>query len=214
LFVFDERVSFGDGAWIHYFPRFLAVERAEQVLTELPKTMQFEEREIQLFGRRILQPRLLAWGGAKPYTYSGQTLEPRPLPELAEELLRAVNQRLALEGASVGFNHVLANLYRHGADSMGMHADDEAELGQDPVVATLSVGAERRFVLRARSKLATPRTVWDRPLASGSLFVMGGSCQRDYTHALPKATMPVEPRLSLTFRRIVQARSDLLRLRA
>ena len=149
-----------------------------------------------LFGRRILQPRLIAWTGELPYRYSGQTLEPRkPTPTLGALLERVVGR------TTTPFNHVLVNRYRDGTDSMGMHADDEPELGRDPMVATLSLGVTRRFVLAPR-RGKDANLVYE--LGHGSLLVMGGACQHHYRHGIPKAPAVPEERVSLTFRRLLR----------
>ena len=149
-----------------------------------------------LFGRRVLQPRLIAWAGSLGYRYSGQTLEPRaPTPATAALLARVV------EHTRVPFNHVLVNRYRDGGDSIGLHADDEPELGRDPVVATLSLGAVRRFVVKPRRAQLGPRRALD--VEHGSLLVMGGTCQRHYVHGVPRAAGAVGERISLTFRRLL-----------
>ncbi len=112
--------------------------------------------------------------------------------------LAALRDRLRKE-LGVPFNSVLANLYRDGRDAMGWHSDDEPELGAEPVIASLSLGAARRFVLRRRDDHAVKQTL---VLAPGSLLVMRGACQRDWQHALPRTAKPVGPRLNLTFRHI------------
>jgi alkylated DNA repair dioxygenase AlkB len=141
----------------------------------------------------VLQPRLIAWAGALGYRYSGQTLEPHvPTPSVAALMTRVVEQ------TKVPFNHVLLNRYRDGADSIGLHADDEPELGRDPVVATLSLGATRRFVVKPRrARLGPSRSL---EVVHGSLLVMGGTCQRHYVHGVPRASGAVGERISLTFR--------------
>ena len=100
----------------------------------------------------------------------------------------------------IGFNSVLANLYRDGRDRMGWHSDDERELGPRPVIASLSLGACRRFVLRHRREVSSKLAI---ELPHGSLLVMRGETQRHYRHALPATAKPVGPRINLTFRRIV-----------
>ena len=104
----------------------------------------------------------------------------------------------------MAFNSVLANLYRDGRDAMGWHSDDEPELGPKPVIASLSLGATRRFVLKARQPDAEgviERHVIELP--HGSLLLMRGDCQARYRHALPRTAKPVGPRINLTFRRIL-----------
>ena len=108
--------------------------------------------------------------------------------------------------AGAHFNAVLLNLYRDGRDGMGWHADDEPELGQDPVIASVSLGATRRFCLRHRRRKDLRLDV---PLTHGSLLLMSGATQHHWVHALPKTATPVAERINLTFRRIDLSRIEL-----
>jgi alkylated DNA repair dioxygenase AlkB len=195
-----ERIELFGGAWVERQSGWLPPGEADALTATLLRDLPWEQRHIVLFGKRILQPRLIAWAGELPYRYSGQTLEPRPWPEAARAVLARVNAT-----AGVEFNHVLVNRYRNGQDSMGYHADAEPELGPDPVVATLSLGGARRFVLRRHEGGAG-----EAPLAllleHGSLLIMGGTCQRHYRHAIPRdGAESVQQRISLTFRRLLSA---------
>lgn len=181
------------GAWIDLEPSWLAPADADRLLVALLTELQWEQREVVIYGKRVMQPRLIAWAGAMPYRYSGQTLEPRATTPHVAELLPDVSA-----AAGVPFNHVLVNRYRSGADSMGFHADDEPELGPDPLVATLSLGATRRFALRPRRGRDGEPLGYD--LQAGSLLVMGGTCQRQYHHGIPRQTKVEQERVSLTFR--------------
>ncbi|MCA9625041.1 MAG: alpha-ketoglutarate-dependent dioxygenase AlkB, partial [Myxococcales bacterium] len=111
-------------SWLDHHAAWLSRPEADRLLAELLAGLPWEQRDIVLFGRRIAQPRLVAWASERPYRYSGQTLPPRALPPPLTEILARVN-----EATGCGFNHILANRYRDGRDSMGMHADDEPELG-------------------------------------------------------------------------------------
>jgi alkylated DNA repair dioxygenase AlkB len=108
-----------------------------------------------------------------------------------------------VEHTRVPFNHVLVNRYRDGSDSIGLHADDEPELGRDPIVATISLGATRRFVLKPRRARSGSSRSLD--VCHGSLFVMGGTCQRYYVHGVPRQSDVAGERISLTFRRLLRA---------
>src|SRR5262249_1847509 len=141
------RVDLASGAWLEHDAAWLPAAEADAGLGALRDELTWEQREIVLFGRRVLQPRLIAWAGDLGYRYSGQTLEPRPFTETAARLLARVR-----DAAGAPFNHVLVNRYRSGDDSMGLHADDEPELGPDPVVAIVSLGAARRLAVRPRRK--------------------------------------------------------------
>ncbi|MBI1893755.1 MAG: alpha-ketoglutarate-dependent dioxygenase AlkB [Candidatus Rokubacteria bacterium] len=191
------RIPLVFGAWLDHEPGWLPPEEADSLLAALRDELGWEQREIVLFGQRILQPRLIAWAGDVGYRYSGQTLEPRPFTPAAQRLLARVRER-----ANVPFNHVLANRYRSGDDSMGLHADDEPELGEDPVVAIVSLGTSRRLVIRPRRKGAPQRH--DLDLSHGSLLVMGGTCQRHYMHGVPRQPGLQSERISLTFRRLLR----------
>jgi alkylated DNA repair dioxygenase AlkB len=185
------------GGWIDYAPAFVRAAEATLMHAALVRELEWESREIVLFGKRIPQPRLIAWAGGFGYRYSGQTLEPRePSPTLAE-LTATVN---AAVGAA--FNHVLVNRYRNGQDSMGMHSDAEPELGTDPTIASVSFGVARRLVIAPRGK--GPRFAYS--LGHGDLLVMGGSCQAHYRHGVPKAPDVSGERLSVTFRRVLSDR--------
>src|SRR5262245_6820766 len=194
------RIELHAGAWVETCDDWLGAGDAAALTSTLVRELAWEQRHIVLFGKPVLQPRLIAWAGELPYRYSGQTLEPRPWPSA----VRSVATRISA-AARVPFNHVLINRYRDGKDSMGYHADAEPELGPDPVVATLSLGQTRRFLLRRDRKVAG-----ERPLAlalgHGSLLVMGGSCQRHYRHSIAREpNAELGERISLTFRQLLRA---------
>ncbi len=183
------------GAWLDYQPTWLDDGEARSLAERLAANLHWEQRAIVLFGREVLQPRLIAWAGERAYRYSGRSLEPRPFgPELA-----TVRDRVAA-ATGLPFDHVLVNRYRDGNDSMGMHADDEPELGADPVVAAVSLGATRRFVIQPRKKKTGGRRVI--ALEHGSLLIMGGSFQHELRHGIPRTAAAGE-RISLTFRRLL-----------
>ena len=191
-------MNLDSGAWVEYLSAWIETSEADRLLAALRDELAWEHREILMFGRRVLQPRLIAWAGTLGYRYSGQTLEPRaPTPSTAALMGRVV------EHTRVPFNHVLINRYRDGSDSIGLHADDEPELGPDPVVATLSLGATRRFVLKPRrARLGASQSI---EVDHGSLLVMGGTCQRHYVHGVPRQSSVTAERISLTFRRLLRA---------
>jgi alkylated DNA repair dioxygenase AlkB len=192
------RTVLASGAWFDHEPSWLARDTADALWRAVSDGLVWEQRPIVLFGRSVLQPRLIAWAGDIGYRYSGQTLEPRAFTPPLADVCERVRRR-----AGVPFNHVLANRYRDGRDSMGLHADDEPELGPDPVVATVSLGATRRFVLRSRRRTIGGGRQID--LEHGSLFVMGGTCQRHYVHGVPRQPDVTDERISLTFRWLQRA---------
>jgi alkylated DNA repair dioxygenase AlkB len=196
------RTDLGQGAFIDHAVAWLPAEQAAPAFARLRDELAWEARSIVLFGRRILQPRLVAWAGVLPYRYSGQTLPPRPFTPTVATLLAEVS---AVVG--VPFNHVLANRYRSSSDSMGLHADAEPELGPDPVVATLSFGATRTLlVVPRKGNEATGRLSF--ALGGGDLLVMGGTCQTHFRHGIPRARAnerDVGERISLTLRQVLRA---------
>ena len=183
-------------AEVLFAPHFLPEAEANTLLAGLTAAVAWQQRSIRLFGQEFPQPRLTAWYGdpVARYAYSGLVWEPLPwLPALSD-----LRQRLETATAA-RYNSVLLNLYRHGADSMGWHADDEPELGPTPTIASLSLGAPRRFRLRPRPG-AGSHPPFGLDLPGGSLLLMRGPTQRHWQHALPKTARPVGPRLNLTFR--------------
>lgn len=175
-------------------PHFLSDDQASDLFEQLLRDVPWKQEAITLFGKSVLQPRLQAWYGDKGYQYSGLTLPATPwLPAL----LSIKQQCEAISGQS--YNSVLVNLYRDGQDSMGWHQDNEVELGKNPVIASLSLGESRRFLLRhlhCKSKM-------EYELTSGSLLIMAGELQHFWQHSVPKTARPKEPRINLTFRQIV-----------
>jgi alkylated DNA repair dioxygenase AlkB len=189
------RIALAADSWLDFEAAWLSADEAERCLAAVREEVTWAERAIVLYGKRIMQPRLVGWAGDVAYRYSGQTIEPRPFTSTVRALTDRVN-----EFAGTRFNHVLLNRYRSGRDHMGMHADDEPELGPDPVVATLSLGAVRRLTLLPRRPRDGERHVVELP--SGSLLVMRGACQRRFRHGIPREPRVTDERVSLTFRLI------------
>lgn len=183
-----------EDADLWFDPRWLDAGEADALFMALRGGIDWETHRIRLFGREHAAPRLSCWIGdpAAVYRYSGTRFQPRPWPTL----LGPVRERLS-EVPGGRFNSVLANLYRDGRDAMGWHSDDEPELGPEPVIASLSLGATRRFVLKSR-RPPVRRLALELP--HGSLLVMAGATQRHFRHALPRTARPVGERINLTFR--------------
>ena len=173
-------------------------ESPEALLARLIEEIPWRQESIVLWGRRIPQPRLISWHGdsGARYRYSGLVLEPQAWTAALHQIKRTVEAQVG-----VAFNSVLANYYRDHRDSMGLHSDDEPELGDRPIIASVSLGAERSLVFRARNRLVAPP--YRLRLESGSLLVMRGETQRFWRHQLPKQTRPCGPRVNLTFRTIL-----------
>jgi alkylated DNA repair dioxygenase AlkB len=185
------------GGEVLYHPSWLNPPEADHLFRCLLAELVLTLHEVNVFGTKR-QPRLSEWYGTPEatYRYSGRTFTPKPPPEALSRLMVDVSQAVHRP-----LNGVLANLYRDGNDSMGAHADNEPELGPDPVIASLSFGAVRRFVMRPIRKGVAPAR--DILLGHGSLLVMRGAVQTGYKHELPKSKAVHGPRLNLTFRTIL-----------
>lgn len=161
----------------------------------------WEQRTITLYGREILQPRLIAWYGEHSYTYSGLRLEPRPWTAALDKL-----KNIMSDLCQTPFNGVLLNLYEDGQHSIGMHADDEPEFGYHPTIASISLGAERVIEFERKDKAVSQIAPVKIPLISGSVMVMKGATQEYWKHGIKKTKESVGPRINLTFRNIVYPR--------
>ncbi len=170
---------------------------APELLAGLLEDTPWRQETITLFGKTHLQPRLLAWYGEADaqYRYSGKTYQPLPFTDRLDRLRKRME---SLAGAP--FNSVLLNYYRNHRDSMGLHADDEPELGREPVIASLSLGQER--VLYFRPKCDRDLGGLDVSLPSGSVLLMRGATQEHWHHGVRKLTRSCGPRLNLTFRHV------------
>jgi alkylated DNA repair dioxygenase AlkB len=175
------------------YPQAFEPSTSDKWLAQLSDQLAWEQRTITLFGKTHLQPRLVAWYGDRGarYRYSRQTLEPMPWVEPLSD----IRQRCEAY-ASAPFNGVLCNLYRDGEDAMGWHADNEPELGEQPTIASVSLGVPRRFDLRHRATGVTIRT----ELPHGSLLIMSGRTQENWLHQIPRSKRVSGLRINLTFR--------------
>lgn len=175
------------------WPDFISQGEQSSIFSKIMSEANWQQPSLRLYGKLQKTPRLVAWYGEADYTYSGHTHKNAPLTPALSKLWPAVE---ATAGCS--FNAVLLNLYRSGQDSMGWHADDEPELGANPIIASLSLGAQRKFKVRHNQS----REVIDILLPSGSLLVMQGAMQEYWQHAIPRMAKVSAPRLNLTFRLI------------
>lgn len=184
------------GAELALASRWLDAEVADRLLAECVADIPWETHRIRIYGREVDSPRLSCWIGdpEATYVYSRTRFEPHPWTAMLASI------RTDVEAAcSTRFNSVLANYYRDGDDTMGWHSDDEPELGTHPVIASVSLGAERVFRFRLREAQETRRKSVDIRLPHGSLLRMAGATQRHYQHALPRAP-GAGARVNLTFR--------------
>ena len=189
-----ERVDLDRACWYTFTPNWLDEAEADRAFSSLVEDCEWVQWAINARGKEVMQPRLMDWSGELPYRYSGQTLEPRPPNSVIADLSRCASQ-----ASGEQFNHVLLNLYRDGRDSIAMHADNEPELGWEPIIASLFLGADRKFVIQHKKKRSWRRTVI---LTHGSLLVMGGAFQRRWRHAVPRQGPVDTPRINVTFRRL------------
>ncbi len=185
-----------DDAQIYWNAGFLDLAEAGRMFDSLAAQTGWSQPEIRMGSRTVLSPRLAAWHGDSDaiYSYSGLTNYPRPWTPVLAGLRDRLN---ALSGAQ--FNSVLLNYYRNGQDSMGWHQDNERELGSQPVIASISLGESRRFLLKHRQDR---HNRWQIVLTHGSALVMAGDTQQFWRHALPKSAKANGARINLTFRRI------------
>lgn len=193
----ESRVLELPDADIRYWPVVDLGAPPERILREIIEQTPWRSEVITLWGQQHPQPRLSAWFGDRQarYTYSGLSLDPLPWTALLGDI------RHRLEAlAEASFNSVLLNYYRDQRDSMGMHSDDEPELGRNPVIASLSLGEQRTFVLKHKSrKDLKPVNI---TLESGSLLLMKGATQHHWKHGINKLSRPCGPRVNLTFRQV------------
>ncbi len=179
-----------------YIPNYLLEDEADHLFSQLHKGTDWRQEKIKLFGKTHSVPRLSSWVADEgiEYTYSNITMKPEPwsceLSILREKLQSEFH---------TSFNSVLLNYYRHGQDSNGWHSDDEPELGQNPVIASISLGAARDF--KFRHKLNKEKQVSIR-LEHGSLLMMSGRTQSLWQHQIPKRANAGK-RINLTFRKII-----------
>lgn len=189
-----------------YHVSVFSPQECERMIAALMNEISWRQEPIMMFGKKVMQPRLTAWCGdpGKTYRYSGLKMSPEPWTPTLLKIKARVEKMAGSE-----FNSVLLNQYRDGRDSMGWHRDNEKELGPEPVIASVSFGAARKFQFR-RYRQKNPLKV-NLSLESGSLLLMSGLTQEYWEHALPKTSQArkaplVGPRINLTFRRIVDAR--------
>ncbi|MCH8553384.1 MAG: alpha-ketoglutarate-dependent dioxygenase AlkB [Natronospirillum sp.] len=180
---------------------YLTVAAADKLFSHCLSCLPWKQEAIRLFGKPVLQPRLQVWMGdaGARYRYSGTWFSPEPWTAELHQLARRLSEQV---GAPL--NSVLCNRYVDGEHSMGWHADDEPELGPAPVIASVSLGASRRFRLRQRKAWCTghERRSMGLDLGHGDLLVMRGDTQRYWEHSLPKTRKRVGERINLTFRHV------------
>ena len=191
----SEKIAFDlPNASVDYFPHLFDLEKANLLFDKLLNEIPWQQDNITVYGKNHLQPRLTALFGneGKPYSYSNIVMQPHSWNVLLTYIKSEVENY-----CNENFTTVLLNLYRDGRDSNGWHADNEKELGKNPVVASVSFGAERAFHLQHNSiKEAKQKII----LEHGSLLIMKGETQHFWKHQIPKTAKPIGQRINLTFR--------------
>ncbi len=180
-----------------YLPSFFDKLESDSYFSFLKSNINWQQRSIKIFGKMIIEPRQTAFYGdaGKSYKYSGLNLN----PEMWNETLIIIRNRIT-ECADIKITSVLLNYYRNGKDSMGWHRDNEPELGLEPMIASISLGANRKFYFRHRLKKKEKVSII---LEHGSLLLMKGKTQHLWEHSIPKSLKEQGERINLTFRRIV-----------
>ncbi|MEQ1558411.1 MAG: alpha-ketoglutarate-dependent dioxygenase AlkB [Methyloglobulus sp.] len=188
---------------LYLIKAFYQQSHADYFFDTLLDTLAWQEEDIFIFGKWVKVPRLMCWYGDLQayYQYSGVNHKPLPWTHDLQSIRGKVEQQ-----CQSTFNSVLANLYRDGRDSMGCHADDEKELGLNPIIASLSLGDERLFKLHHKKSKRTLNI----HLQHGDLLVMGGTCQQHWLHSIPKTKALKTPRINLTFRKILTESTSLI----
>jgi len=181
-------------AEIDYYPSFLGLETSITLFKELEINTPWKEDDIRVYGKVFKQPRLTAFfaNNEKSYGYSNISM----IPHKFTPILNSLKQKIET-ATKTTFTSCLLNLYRDGQDSNGWHADDEKELGINPVIASVSLGAERIFHLKHKNNKAIKHKLI---LQNGSLLMMKGATQHHWLHQIPKTKKPIGKRINLTFR--------------
>ncbi len=181
---------------IKYFANFISKKDSERYFNNFINYIPWEQDSIRVYGKIYNQPRLTSLHGInqKSYSYSGITMYPK---KMTSELIEIKNKIKNV--CNTNFTSVLLNLYRDGKDSNGWHADDEEELGTNPVIASVSFGEERFFQLKHKTKKIETMKF---KLASGSLLLMEESTQHNWYHKIAKTSKKISPRINLTYRKI------------
>jgi len=189
--IIDLKLEDGDAV---YYPDIFGKIEANSYFNILLNQLTWQQDSITLFGKTHLQPRLTALyaNNSNPYSYSNIIMQPKPFSKSLLEIKEKVETL-----SQVTFTSCLANLYRNGSDSNGWHADNEKELGVQPVIASVSFGAERYFHLKHRAKKTLKHKI---KLEHGSLLLMKGTTQDFWLHQIPKTNKEIGQRINLTFR--------------
>jgi len=193
--LFNDPIDFDlPNADIQYYPQFFSVSKADWYFSHLKNNTPWQQDDIKVFGKTYAQPRLTALyaNNNKPYSYSNITMRPHRFSSELLEIKKAIEKHV-----EEPFTTCLLNRYRDGKDSNGWHADDEKELGLNPVIGSVTFGQERWFHLRYKDDKTLKHKIL---LQHGSLLLMKGQTQHYWQHQIPKTTRSIGERINLTFR--------------
>ncbi|MES3018293.1 MAG: alpha-ketoglutarate-dependent dioxygenase AlkB [Bacteroidota bacterium] len=178
---------------VNYFGRIIEPQASSQYLQKLLHSIDWKNDEAVIFGKHIITKRKVAWYGDNDFAYTYSNTTKQALPWTNELLqLKGIAEKLS----ACSFNSCLLNLYHDGDEGMSWHSDNERSLGRDTAIASISFGAERKFMFKHKTTKQTVPVI----LENGSLLVMKGSTQTNWLHSLPKTTRVATPRINLTFR--------------
>lgn len=192
-------ISIDDGTIIFY-EHFFDTKESDQILKDLTDQIDWSQEYIKMYGKLIPIPRLTAWYGDedRSYTYSGIAMNPKAWHPILFDIKNRIESV-----CDRSFNGVLLNYYRDGKDSVAWHADDELELGESPVIGSVSFGGTRKFSLKHKNpEHPNHKQLINTDLTHGSLLLMAGECQSFWLHQISKTKKKVDPRINLTFRLI------------
>ncbi len=189
----SNRLNLAD-AEVYHFSQFYAQHKADELFRSLLKEIPWRQKTIKLFGREVLEPRLVSYHGTVAYSYSGKENELLTYTKTLIALKEDMQQLCEAE-----FNGVLCNLYRNGVDYMGKHSDNEKSLGKEPLIASVSLGAARRFDFMHKKSQEKVKL----ELGHGDVLIMAGATQDNWHHTLPKQLRVSSERINLTFRKVL-----------
>ena len=181
---------------VQYYGRVIPTEKANQYIDVLHNGIEWKNDEVVIYGKRIVTKRKVAWYGDKAFEYKYSNISRTALPwtrELFE--LKTIVETISNES----YNSCLLNLYHDGYEGMGWHSDDEKDMKKDGAIASLSLGADRKFAFKHKQDKQSVYML----LEHGSLLLMKGEVQSHWLHSLPKTSKVLKPRINLTFRTIV-----------
>lgn len=193
-----KKIDLGNDCYLLY-DQFLDNIKSKSLMDDVIRNAKWRDDKITFYGKEFEQPRKVAFYGDPgcTYTYSKIVMQPLSWPKSLYQLKNKLN-----ESFSTNFNTCLVNYYRDGDDHMSWHSDDEKELGENPIIASISLGAERDFLFKPKNKFNTGQERVKIVLEHGSLLMMMGSTQHQWNHALPKRKRVDQPRMNLTFREV------------